>query len=562
MKPFWNQLKFVLPYLRPHRRILGTSLVLSLISTAMGMVQPYFAKIVIDRVLLGGMSGMLAPLLGLMITLLIVGFMIRITNNYIYTRYSARFLFDLREDLFKHLHRIPLRFFTQQKIGDLYSRIATDMADVQGMVTDTLPQYLFNCITLLITVVILFWLNWKMAILSFVVLPLALLLIAVIRPKILTLSKAVTETNADIAHLLFESLNNTHLIRAYGAEHSETHKFENRQNKLLRFLLRYQILGAFSGSVSILFIIINTLIVFGYGGLLVLEGSITVGSLVAFSIYQGRLLGPVQGIMDGFFAIQKTKISLTRVREILDIPKSILVSGSHVINREHFCGDIAFEDVTFAYDPDTAILENLSFQIPSGSVTALVGPSGVGKTTICHLILRLFDPDSGRITLDGIDFRDLDMEWFRKQIAFVSQDTLLFHASILENIRFGNPEAGSDDIAAAARAACIDDFIETLPQGYDTEVGDRGLRLSGGQKQRISVARAILLDPKILILDEATAFLDSKVEDRLKETIRRLMENRVVLVVSHRLSTIQSADQVITLEPGGRIARSLKTGTD
>jgi ATP-binding cassette, subfamily B, bacterial len=562
MKPFWTQLKFVLPYLRPHRRVLVASLVLSLFSTTLGMVQPYFAKIIIDRVFLERMAGVLAPLLGLMIALLIISFLIRVGNNYIYTRYSARFLFKLREDLFDHLHRIPLRFFTRRKIGDIYSRVATDMAEVQGVVTDTLPQYLFNCITCLITVIILFWLHWKMALMSLVVLPLGLLMIYKIRPKILTLSKDVTETNADIAHFLFESLSNTSLIRAYGAERSENTKLHEKQNKVLRFLLRYQILGAFSGAVPIVFIIINTLIVFGYGGMLVLEGTLTVGSLVAFSIYQGRLLGPLQGMMDGYFAIQKTKIALTRVREILDIPKTLITSGSRTIEPGNFKGDIAFEEVTFAYDTGTPVFENLSFNIPAGSVTALVGPSGVGKTTICHLIQRLFDPDSGRITLDGIDFRDLDIGWFRKHMALVSQDTFLFHTSILENIRFSCPDADQGRVLAAARAACIDEFIQTLPQGYQTEIGDRGLRLSGGQKQRISVARAILLDPKILILDEATAFLDSNVEDHLKETLRNLMRNRVVLVVSHRASTIRGADQIITMETGGRITRALKTGTE
>jgi len=561
MKPFWNQLKFVLPYLRPHRRVLGVSLFLSLVSTTLGMIQPYFSKIVIDRVLLGGMSSLLAPLLGLMIVLLIAGFAIRFANNYIYTRYSARFLFALREDLFGHLHRIPLRFFNQKKIGDIYSRISSDMAEVQGVVTDIFPQYLFNCLTFVLTIAVLLWLNWPMALLSLIILPVCLLLVTIIRPKLLALSKSVTEANADIAHFLFESLNSTSLIRAYGAEPAESQKLNEQQNRLLRFLLRYQILGASSGSISILFVTINTLIVFGYGGLLVLDGSITVGSLVAFSIYQGRLLGPLQGIMDGYLAIQKTKIALFRVREILDIPKSIIGSGSRTIESRQFAGEICFDGVRFGYEPATPLFENLSLTIPAGRVTALVGPSGVGKTTVCHLILRLIDPDAGRITLDGIDLKDLDMDWYRKQIALVSQDTVLFHTSIMENIRFASPGAGHDAVIAAARAACIDDFIKTLPDGYDTNVGDRGLRLSGGQKQRISIARAILLDPKILILDEATAFIDTGVEERLRQAIRQLMQNRVVLVVSHRRSTISGADQIISMDHGGRIIRRLKTGT-
>jgi ABC-type multidrug transport system fused ATPase/permease subunit len=435
------------------------------------------------------------------------------------------------------------------------------MAEVQGMVTDIFPQYLFNCLTFLFTIAILLWLNWRMALLSLLILPVCVVLITIIRPRLLALSKSVTEANADIAHFLFESLSSTNLIRAYGAECAEGLKLHQQQNRLLRFLLRYQILGASSGSISILFVTINTLIVFGYGGLLVLDGAISVGGLVAFSIYQGRLLGPIQGIMDGYLAIQKTKIALFRVREILDIPKTNHRSGSRTISQRQFAGEICFQGVTFGYEPETPVCENLSLRIPSGCVTALVGPSGVGKTTICHLILRLMAPDTGRITLDGIDLQEIDLDWYRKQIALVSQDTFLFHTSILENIRFARPAASRDTVAAAARAACIDEFITGLPQGYDTNVGDRGLRLSGGQKQRISIARAILLDPRILILDEATAFLDPTVEDRLKQTIRELMQNRVVLVVSHRRSTISGADQVISMEQGGRIIRRLKTGT-
>jgi ABC-type multidrug transport system fused ATPase/permease subunit len=483
-----------------------------------------------------------------MIILLVVGFLIRVGNNYIYTRYSARFLFKLREDLFDHLHRISLKFFNRQKIGDIYSRIATDMADVQGVVTDTLPQYLFNGITCLITMLVLFWLHWQMALMSVAVLPLALFIIFKIRPHIMALSKDVTETNADIAHFLFESLGNTSLIRAYGAEGSESQKLCQKQSRVLQILMRYQVMGAFSGAVPIMFIIINTLIVFGYGGNLVLEGAVSVGSLVAFSIYQGRLLGPLQGLMEGYLVIQKTKIALMRVREILEVPAATVSAGTRTIEPQFLKGDIAFENVSFAYESDSVVFENLSLRIPANSITALVGPSGAGKTTVCHLILKLFDPSSGRITLDGIDFRDLDIDWLRKQIALVSQETFLFHTSIMENIRFSKPGASREKILDAARAACIDDFIQSLPKGYDTQVGDRGLRLSGGQKQRISIARAILHDPKILILDEATAFLDPTIEGRLKMTLKNLMKNRVVLVVSHRASSIQGANQIITLK--------------
>ncbi|MCP4689769.1 MAG: ABC transporter ATP-binding protein, partial [Desulfobacterales bacterium] len=364
MKPIHKQIDYLLPYLRPHGRVLAFSFFLSILATTLGMVQPYFAKILIDRVFLGRAPDLLAPLLGLMIFLFIASFLLRVGNNYMYTRYSAKLLFKMREDLFRRVLDLPVRFFTRQKIGDIYSRIAGDMADIQGLVTDTLPQYIFNLLTCLITAGVLFWLNWKMALMSLGYLPVALLVIHGIRPRLLTLSREVTEKNADIAHFLFESLSGAGLIRAFGAEAAESGKLKEKQFHVLTLLLQHQVLGAVSGTVPTVFVIINTLIVFGYGGYLVLGDALSVGSLVAFSIYQGRLLGPLQGLMDGFLAAQKSRIALARVREILDVPLEESQDGDQVIQQEKLKGEIGFVGATFAYEADEPVLANLSFTIP------------------------------------------------------------------------------------------------------------------------------------------------------------------------------------------------------
>jgi len=549
----WRKAAWILPYLRPHRKALIFSLCLSVLSTALGMVQPFFAKILIDRVLVEKQPDLLAPLLAVMIGLLLAGFLLRTGNSYLYTLYSARLLFKMREDLFAHVHGIPLKLLARRKIGDVYSRIASDMAEIQGLATETLPHYFFNALTCLITVGILLYLDAVMALMSFVFLPAALYLISKIRPRLLDLARRVTEANADIAHFLFESLSSTPLVRAFGAREAETEKFREKQSRILGFLLRHQILGACSASVPTTFIVVNTLVVFGYGGPLVMEGSLSLGSLVAFSIYQGRLLGPLQGLMDGFLALQKAVVALDRVGEIRDIPPDVLDDGALTLAPGELRGELAVDKVSFAYDPAEPVLREVSFTVPAGSVTALVGPSGSGKSTLCHLLLRLFDPDEGRITLDGRDLREFRLDWLRKRMALVSQETLLFHASLLDNIRFARPDASLEAVREAARAACIDEFIESLPEGYHTVAGDRGVRLSGGQKQRMGIARSVLLDPEILILDEATAFLDGSAEDRLKETLARLMKDRTLLVVSHRFSTIQWADRVVTLASDGRI---------
>jgi ABC-type bacteriocin/lantibiotic exporter with double-glycine peptidase domain len=547
---FPRQVLYLSRYLRPHKKVLAVSFSLSAISTGLGMVQPLFAKYLIDKVLLAQQYRLLYPLIVAVISLLLLGFAIRVSNSYMYTRFSARVLFRMREDMFAHLQKVPFSFFSKRKIGDIYTRIASDMADIQALVTEMIPNYLFNLLTCLIAAGILLWLNWKMALMSFGFLPVAMFLVSKIRPRVLALSKKVAETNSDIAHFLFESLSGMSLIRAFGAEKLEHAKLKEKQSGVLNLLLQYQILGVFSSSVPLTYTILNTLVVFGYGGYLVMNGSLTIGSLVAFTIYQGRVFGPLQGIMDGYLGMQKSRIAIQRVREILDVRPAFQEDGQVVPAGEPFDGSIAFEKVCFAYEQEEPVLNDLSFEIPAGKVTAVVGPSGVGKTTICHLILRMFDPDSGRVVLDGIDLKEYKVEWLRKQIAIVSQDTFLFHTTILENIRFSKPEASDQDIVEASKAACIHEFIESLPNRYHTVVGDRGVRLSGGQKQRISIARSILMEPKVLILDEATAFLDASAEERLKRTLHLLMKDKTVVVISHRPSAIEWADKIIALRNG------------
>jgi ABC-type multidrug transport system fused ATPase/permease subunit len=549
--PLHKRIRYLGKYLRPHRTVLIISLSLSALSTTLGMIQPYFAKLFIDRVFIAREPGLLSLLLAALISLLVVGFIVRIGNSYIYTLYSAKLLFKMREDLFAHIQKIPLAFLSKKKSGDLYSRIGADMADIQELLTDIIPHFLFDFLTCAITAAILLWLNWKMALMSFFFLPVALFVIHRIRPRLMDLSRDIAETNADVAHFLFEALGGAALIRAFGAEDIERERLEEKHSRMLSHLLRFQVLGAFSGVVPAGFMIVNTLVVFGYGGYLVLNDTLSIGGLVAFSIYQGRVFAPLQGMMDGFLSTQKSKVALSRVEEIFDIESEKGRTGDRILEEGSLRGEIVFEGVSFAYESDEIVLADESFTIPAGKVTALVGPSGAGKTTICHLMMGLLHPQAGRITLDGIELKEFEPGWLRRRMSLVSQDTFLFHTTILENIGYSRPGADREEIVEAAKAACIHEFIETLPDGYDTMIGDRGARLSGGQRQRISIARSILLDPKILILDEATAFLDSSVELRLKDTMRSLMESRTILVVSHRASTVEGAENIITLNGEG-----------
>ena len=549
---FLRQLTYLSRYLKPHRKIIAISLSLSVLSTTLGMIQPYFAKILIDSVFMEKNGSALAPLLSIMIGLLLSSFVVRVVNNYIYTGYSARLLFAMRRELFDHMQRVSLKYFTRQKIGDLYSRIGSDMADIQSFLTDAVPHFLFNFLTCIVTAAILLWLNWKMALMSFAFLPFGLWVIGRIRPDILKLSRNVAETNADISQFLFESLGNTHMIRAFGAREAESERLDAKHGTMLGYLLRYQVLGAFSGSIPTVFIVVNTLVVFGYGGLLVLDGGLTVGSLVAFSIYQGRVFSPLQGMLDGFLAMQKSKVAFQRVQEVMDLPAETENDDDcEEIAQERMAGPVEFRSVSFSYNPQEPVLSDLSFSIPEGRTTALVGPSGVGKSTVCHLLMRLLTPDDGEIFVNGTDLRRISSGQLKKSICIVSQDIFLFHTTIYENIRYGKQDAETDEVIRAARAACIHDYVSRLPNGYDTVIGDRGVALSGGQKQRVCIARALLANPKILILDEASAFLDADVESQLKQTMRFLMKGRTILVVSHRESSISDVDKIVALDKSG-----------
>lgn len=547
--------KYLSPYLRPHKWGLVLSCVLSGMSTALGMIQPYFAKVLIDSVFLAGRYSSLAPLLALMIALLMLSFGIRVGNSVLYTRYSARILFSMRQDLFDHFHRIPLVHFTRRRIGDICTRIGSDMADIQRFLTDALPHLLFNLLTCLITGAILLWLNPKMALLSFLFLPAGLYVVHRLKPLLFHLAQEVAETNADISHFLMESLSNTPVVRAFGAEEVEGAKLRKKQGRVMGFLMRYQLIGAISGAVPVFFIIVNTLVVFGYGGLLVRSGSITIGTLVAFSIYQGRVFGPLQGLMDGFMALQKSRVAIQRVREMYDIQPNQPGGESLLpkLPRTEHGTRIEFKSVSFGYVSDQPVFSGLNIDIPAGETTALIGPSGSGKSTLCHLLMRLFDPQSGRILLNGVDLRKMNSAVLRRNVSIVSQDIYLFHTSLRENIRFARPDASDEMVLNAAKAACLHDFIETLPDGYETIIGDRGVRVSGGQKQRICIARAILADPTVLILDEATAFLDTAVESLFRKTVEELMAGRTILVVSHRLSALTGADHLIVLGEEGAI---------
>lgn len=522
---------------------------LSIFTSLFGLGYPLFAKFFIDEVLLKGNTHLLFLLTVGMFIIALLGFLLGSVNRYLYTWVSARILFDMRMALYRHLQKLSLRFYTRTKMGDILSRINTDLADVQRITTDVLLTFMTNILTLIGTTGFLLWLNYKLFLVSSLLIPFAALGLRYFRPKIADINKEIRDRNADLSSFLIETFGGIKLIKAFGAENLEMERFARKHEEYIQTVLKLQKLSIFSSGIPGLLLPSTSLIVFLYGGHLVITGGMTIGDLIAFSAYLIRAFGPVQGLMGLYVQLQRARISLERVFELMAIEPEVK-EREKAISLESIKGTVEFEDVTFEYEPGKSILKDVSFRIPEGATFAIVGPSGMGKTTIIDLLLRFYDSQKGSIKIDGIDLRDLKIQSLRDHIAVVSQETFLFHTTIEENIRYGKSTASREEIIQAAQAAYIHSFIESLPEKYEAVVGERGVRLSGGERQRVAIARAILKSPKILILDEATSSLDWMSERYVRDALATLMEGRTTIIVTHRLSSIQNVHWILVIHEG------------
>lgn len=524
-------------------------LFLSIFATLFGLGYPLFAKFFIDEVLLQGNTHLLFILTVGMFTLALLSFCLGSVNRYLYTWISTRILFDMRIVLYQHLQKLSLLFYTRTKIGEILSRINTDLAEVQRIITDALLSAFTNILTLIGTTGFLLWLNYKLFLASSLLIPFATLGLRYFRPKIADMTREIRDRNADLGSFLIETFSGIKLIKAFGAESLQAERFARKHQEYVRAVLKLQKLSIFSSSIPGLLLPSTSLIVFLYGGHLVITGGMTIGDLIAFSAYLIRVFGPVQGLMGLYIQLQRVRISLERIFELMAIEPEVKEKEGALL-LENVKGVVEFENVSFGYEPDKPILKNVSFHVPEGTTFAIVGPSGMGKTTIIDLLLRFYDPQRGSIQIDGIDLRDLKIQSLRDHIAVVSQETFLFHTTLEENIRYGKSSASQEEIIQAAQAAYIHDFIESLPKKYETLVGERGVRLSGGERQRVAIARAILKSPKILILDEATSSLDWMSEQHVREALQELMRGRTTIIVTHRLSSVQNAHQILVIHEG------------
>jgi len=544
-----SRVRRLLPFLAGFRSKLAIIFLLSFSNTILGLLQPIFTKILIDDVLLPRNLRLLWILSGIMIAVTLVSYVLGAFNRYYYTSVTARVLFNLRQHLFEHLQALPMRFHIRAKVGDLLSRLNSDIAEVQSMLTDTGFSFIANVFTLFAATGFLLWLNWKLFLLSLTLVPLQLYGVMKFRPLIVKQTRAVRELNAEISSFLVESLSAIRFIKLFVAEKIQHLRLSALGDAFVKAVTRLEMLSYLGASASTSSTVLGSALVMLYGGYLVIERQMTIGALVAFSAYQARAFNPLQALIDLNLRVQRAGVSVDRIFEFLDLPtESDGATGK--LQLPEVRGEIEFRHVSFSHDPAVPILGDLSFKIPAGGRLTIVGPSGAGKTSIVDLMARLIEPGAGTILLDGHDVRTFDLAWLRSQLVVTGHQAFVFHAPMIENLRYACPEASPEQVIAAARAAGLHDFIGSLPDGYNNPVGEHGATLSDGQRQRISIARALLKDPKILVLDEALSALDVASEAEIRAAVERALPGRTVIMITHRVSSIRPDDQVMVLDQG------------
>ena len=540
----------------PHWKRLTAVTLVGMLATGVGLLQPYFSARLIDSALLRRDMRALVWVAGLMAAFTIAGFVLNIVSSYQYVKISAQLLFEMRLTLYRHLQACSPRFWTRNRLGDVVSRINNDAVEVQRITADTLLAICSNFIFLLGAAGIMAWFSFPIFLCSVAALPPSIWALRRYQARLAEQVRTVRERSADIGSFLIETLMGFRLVATSNAELRETARFRRQNSSFIDALLAMQRTSFLAGALPGTVLTLTTSAIFLYGGKLVIDGSLTIGWLVALMAYHMRLLAPVQNLMGLYTSLVTGGVSLSRLFEVLDTPIDVS-DNPGAIPLDNGRGNISFENVSFSYE-NSPVLDNVSFEITPGTVCAILGRSGVGKSTLADLLVRFYDPDRGTIRFDGHDLRRLRLTDIRNEIVLVDQASYLFHATVRENIAYSKPDATFEEIIAAASAAAIHQRILALPQQYDTVVGERGQTLSAGERQRITIARALLRNPSVLVMDEPTAALDSETEREIVESLASAFHGRTAIVITHRPSLASIAAQVITLE-GGKISQASNT---
>jgi subfamily B ATP-binding cassette protein MsbA len=510
---------------------------------------PWILRDVIDEVLTTKNMSMLNTItIGIVIVYFLRGIFF-FGQTYLMSYIGQKIIIDIRGDVYKHMQRLSLSYFEKRQTGKVMSYITNDVAAVQGALVESMIELLTEGMTLIGSLGAMFYLHWKLSFLTLVTLPLVGQAIKIFGKKLRTSSRTVQERTADITSFLQESISSVRIIKSFAREDYEIDRFQKENSHNFRAQMKNsQIMATLTPVIEFLAAIGVTLIIW-YGGKEVIDNNLTAGSLIAFLMYAINLTNPLKRLSRVYGNIQKALSAADRVFEVLDT-KPEIEDMPGAIALPTIDGYVALNNVTFEYKAGEPALRQVNLKVTPGQVVAIVGPSGAGKTTIANLIPRFYDTTDGNITIDGIDIKTVTLQSLREQIGIVPQETILFNGSAYDNILYGKLDAGHDEVMNAAKAANAHEFIINMPDGYDTQIGERGSKLSGGQRQRISIARAILKNPRVLILDEATSALDTESEKLVQEAVDKLMIGRTSFVIAHRLSTIQRADLIVVMEKG------------
>jgi ATP-binding cassette subfamily B protein len=612
----------VLNYAKPYWWHIGGMLVTILISTALSLVTPLIFRQMIDKVLPSKNLNQLTMLAVALLFVPILNGLISVVQRRFNAQVGEGVIYDLRVALFGKLQRMSLRFFTNTKVGEMMSRLNNDVVGAQNAISNTIVNIITNVIETFALLAVMLTLEWKLTLISVLIMPLFLLIARRLGTVLRDIAREAMDHNAKMNAHMNETLNigGALLVKLFGRANQETDRFRERAASVRDIGIRRAVIGSWFFVILGLVSAVGTALIYGLGGWYVIQGSFTIGTIVAFGSYLGQLYGSLQGLASAPVDFATSMVSFERVFEVLDLPRDIPEKENAIV-LQNAKGDLEFDHVTFHYSVDESkllkdvkrygrmedvgavlsggkdggqktedrgtrnknglpssvlgqdrsasdspeadapsqarevALEDISFTAAAGQLVALVGPSGAGKTTLTYLIPRLYDPTDGVIRIDGHDVKDVTLDSLANAIGMVTQETYLFHDTIRTNLTYARPDASPAEVEAAARAANIHQFIVDLPNGYNTIVGERGYRLSGGEKQRIALARVILKDPRILVLDEATSSLDSESESLIQDALKRVMAGRTSIVIAHRLSTILAADLILVMDRGRIVER-------
>jgi ATP-binding cassette, subfamily B, bacterial len=595
-------LKRVFGYARPYRWQIAGMLVMILINTGLTLLTPLILRQLIDKTIPGKNINQLVLLALALLLIPSVGGGINVFQRRLNSFVGEGTIYDLRVALYSHLQRMSLRFFTNTRVGELMSRLNNDVVGAQNAISNTIVSIITNIVQAAGVLAVMLALEWHLTLVSVIILPLFILAARRMGGRLREIARQQLEANAQMNAVMNETLNisGSLLVKLFGRKDTEVRRFEGRASTVRDLGVRRAVLGASFFVIIGLLSAVGTALVYGIGGFLAIRGTFTIGMIVAFGAYLSSLYSALQGLANAPVDFATSMVSFERVFEVIDLPTDI-EEKPHAAVLKEVSGRLEFDHVTFQYeareqpmlsdvrrfgmDSVTAALsggkggrpangkdgneeeaparsqareralEELTFTVKPGQLVALVGPSGAGKTTLTYLIPRLYDPTRGQIRIDGYELRDVTLDSLSDQIGMVTQETHLFHDTIRTNLLYAKLDATQAELEAAAQAANIHDFVVELPDGYDTIVGERGYRLSGGEKQRIALARVILKDPRILVLDEATSHLDSESEALIQEALKRVMAGRTSIVIAHRLSTILAADLILVMDRGQIVER-------